>query len=128
MKNFYDFEICGAIIFNKELDKNEFISKYNIMDIKTDELSYFSIVITIMMENYLISWQEKDFKTQKVTLLNSFISALEKKELLIMSLLIFNNGYKVVSYGRNKIIILINNETNLDNLNKIIDRFGYFIF
>lgn len=45
-----------------------------------------------------------------------------------MSLLIFNNGYKVVSYGRNKIIILINNETNLDNLNKIIDRFGYFIF
>ena len=95
----------------------------------TDNLSYFSIAITLLMENYAIALQEKDTQNHKVNIINSFLAAQDKKELLIISLLLMNNHYKIKSYGRNVIEVLIpDKQEEINKLNNIINKLNYFIF
>ena len=129
--NFSNFEIGNAIIFDRYLDKREIIDTYHLENvfIKYDDISYFSIVITLLMENYTLALQEKNFETHKVNILNSFLSASDKKELLLVSLLLESNKYKVKSYGKNTIELMLTEEDlNNPKLTQILEKINYVIF
>ena len=131
LSKFFNFEIGNAIIFDRYLDKREIIDTYHLENvfIKYDDISYFSIVITLLMENYTLALQEKNFETHKVNILNSFLSASDKKELLLVSLLLESNKYKVKSYGKNTIELMLTEEDlNNPKLTQILEKINYVIF
>ena len=131
LSKFFNFEIGNAIIFDRYLDKREIIDTYHLENvfIKYDDISYFSIVITLLMENYTLALQEKNFETHKVNILNSFLSATDKKELLLVSLLLESNKYKVKSYGKNTIELMLTEEDlNNPKLTQILEKINYVIF
>ena len=131
LSKFFNFEIGNAIIFDRYLDKREIIDTYHLENIfiKYNDISYFSIVITLLMENYTLALQEKDFETHKVNILNSFLSASDKKELLLVSLLLESNKYKVKSYGKNTIELMLTEEDlNNPKLTQILEKINYVIF
>jgi len=131
LSKFFNFEIGNAIIFDRYLDKREIIDTYHLENIfiKYDDISYFSIVITLLMENYTLALQEKNFETHKVNILNSFLSASDKKELLLISLLLESNKYKVKSYGKNTIELMLTEEDlNHPKLTQILEKINYVIF
>ena len=117
---------------SRYLDKREIIDTYHLENIfiKYDDISYFSIVITLLMENYTLALQEKNFETHKVNILNSFLSASDKKELLLVSLLLESNKYKVKSYGKNTIELMLTEEdlNNNPKLTQILEKINYVIF
>lgn len=131
LSKFFNFEIGNAIIFDRYLDKREIIDTYHLENvfIKYDDISYFSIVITLLMENYTLALQEKNFETHKVNILNSFLSASDKKELLLVSLLLESNKYRVKSYGKNTIELMLTEEDlNNPKLTQILEKINYVIF
>ena len=131
LSKFCNFEILNAIVFTQQLNHKEIVELYKLDNVmlNTDNLSYFSIAITLLMENYAIALQEKDTKNHKVNIINSFLAAQDKKELLIISLLLMNNHYKIKSYGRNVIEVLIpDKQEEINKLNNMINKLNYFIF
>lgn len=131
LSKFCNFEILNAIVFTQQLNHKEIVELYKLDNVMlhTDNLSYFSIAITLLMENYAIALQEKDTKNHKVNIINSFLAAQDKKELLIISLLLMNNHYKIKSYGRNVIEVLIpDKQEEINKLNNMINKLNYFIF
>ena len=131
LSKFFNFEIGNAIIFDRYLDKREIIDTYHLENvfIKYDDISYFSIVITLLMENYTLALQEKNFETHKVNILNSFLSASDKKELLLVSLLLESNKYKVKSYGKNTIELMLTEEDlNNPKLTQILEKLIMLFF
>lgn len=133
LSEFFHFEIINAILFKKPLLKDDLINLYGLNNllIKTNDLSYFSIAITLIMENYMLAFQEKQYETHNVSLMNSFLAAQDKKELLVIALMFKKKGIHVKSYGRNNIQIMVKDDishNSLSTLNHLISDFGYMVF
>ena len=67
LSKFCNFEILNAIVFTQQLNHKEIVELYQLDNVMlhTDNLSYFSIAITLLMENYAIALQEKDTQNHK---------------------------------------------------------------
>lgn len=133
LSEFFYFEIINAIVFKKPLSKDDLINLYGLNNllIKTNDLSYFSIAITLIMENYMIALQEKQYETHSVNLMNSFLAAQDKKELLVIALMFKKKGIYVKSYGRNNIQIMVKDDISnnaLWTINNLISELGYIVF
>ena len=63
-----------------------------------------------------------------VSIKSTFISAFEKKQLIILSCLLESKGFKIYSYGRNSIKIVNNENVDKDELLNNVSKFGYYIF
>lgn len=130
LNNFFDFNIVKVLYFPEKLSHDRLNEWYQLDKMKLNDLSYFSIVLTLLMENYTLSLFEKQYTqdNQSVNILNTFVSSQEKKDLLIMSVILNANKFKVYSYGKNKINLLVDNNSDMKKLNDLIQKAGYYIF
>ncbi len=127
LQQFFSINYNSLVLFDS-IDEN---FKKSINIIKPSNLSYFSTIFTIIAENYTLALQEQ-FKVNKtsklVSIKSTFISAFEKKQLIILSCLLESKGFKIYSYGRNSIKIVNNENLDKDELLNNVSKFGYYIF
>lgn len=141
LKDFFDFEIVEIILFDsnierQDVDKKFFLHNDFLDSVFSNGLTYFSSIMTILVENYILALQEKQIIDKKVYVSEfvSVLSALDKKELIIISMMLQSIGEECVvySYGRNKINILFNENNDkhklFEKLYVIINKYGYCIF
>ena len=89
---------------------------------------FFSIVMTILFENYYLSLMNKNEYNQKINIVNSLLSAKAKKNLLLFSMILSKLGYKVYSYGNNTIKVLLDKTQNKEELKQICNKHNFYIF
>ena len=141
LKDFFDFEIVEIILFDSNIEQQDINKKFflhnDFLDsVFSNKLTYFSSIMTILVENYILALQEKQIIDKKVYVSEfvSVLSALDKKELIIISMMLQSIGEECVvySYGRNKINILFNENNDkhklFEKLYVIINKYGYCIF
>ena len=141
LKDFFDFEIVEIILFDSNIERQDINKKFflhnDFLDsVFSNGLTYFSSIMTILVENYILALQEKQIIDKKVYVSEfvSVLSALDKKELIIISMMLQSIGEECVvySYGRNKINILFNENNDkhklFEKLYAIINKYGYCIF
>lgn len=127
LKHFYDFNYSNIILFHNSISKDSIFNTYGLKGIEDyGDISYFSIILTILAENYSLALQSKN--NMNVNYLNTFVSAYEKKELIALSILLLKQGYILKSFGKNKIYFYINNETNMIKLIEMANNYGYHIY
>ena len=141
LKDFFDFEIVEIILFDSNIERQDINKKFflhnDFLDsVFSNGLTYFSSIMTILVENYILALQEKQIIDKKVYVSEfvSVLSSLDKKELIIISMMLQSIGEECVvySYGRNKINILFNENNDkhklFEKLYVIINKYGYCIF
>lgn len=128
--NFFDFD-------NNFIEKAIFIEKNNnyinqdllkLKNLKFENIYYFSIVMTILFENYILSLIEKDVYYFCASITNNILSSKEKKNLLLLSIILKENGYIIYYYGNNTIMVLRKEEQSIEDLKKICEKYNFFIF
>lgn len=126
LSKFFNFKISKAIFFDK-LDNSQILPEYAIKIPQITNISYFSLISCIFLENYLISLYDRERNSEYLDLLGVFISAKEKTDLLIVSMLLEEKGFKVVSYGNNKINLFVRNASEIEEIEQEVNKMGFYV-
>lgn len=126
LSRFFTFKINRVVFFDK-MNNDEIISEYGLIIPQITNISYFSLISCLLLENYTLSLSERVRETQHLDLLGVFLSAKEKQTLMMIGLLLHEKGYKVINYGRNQINLLAKDGNEVEEIANFVSPYGYFI-
>lgn len=126
MAKFFNYPIRQVLVFNK-IDNKNIIADYELEIPNVTNVSYFSLISNIFMENLLLSLTIPMRETWELDLFSIFVLGQEKREMMTMSLLLDELGYKILQYGYNQIHVAVSDRHELNRLSDLAQTYGYLV-